>query len=569
MTHEEGGDQLHIELELTIAGTKHTVPSGNVKICEIHLASWGFEGYVEFVLMDDDAAGGQGLKDELLEDFLKPDLVELSLSITTLNDHVDQQGESEPLHLSGLVRAKTLREQTYQQVAEDKVLSRYYGVHFTDDASLLWKQHYPCVLYAETSQKPTRKLQEVLDAHKADRLELTYNWPELDKERPLIFLSLTPEDGASFYDFVMWFVATRGGVFRYDYANESYEFAGAKDESGEPVPLFFEHTTKDPRILLPEQPRYAASVLNSYTENALNQEAHRPQKPIDGIRQDVLLCTQINDEFTSRKTLEKNRLIERKFEKEINFHHFPKRSFTPGALVEFTGWPDTLLALQSTDANPMRVVSVELRAQAIDMRADADQGRDEASYHFSMRVLLEHKGEKFVRLPAFRTPRYPLYAEGKIVSEVGDQPDETYQAYTDDATSIDHYKVEIALWDKPDPQDSQEKQKVIVPYNPNLFPGHFYFPAYKGERVLVAFDFDQAWLKRFLDWRAGARLPAESQGNHLLLGKTTTSSTSMKHTYENDKPVFTVLRTNEKDNQMLQIKEGSLLILVKEDPSDG
>jgi hypothetical protein len=120
------------------------------------------------------------------------------------------------------------------------------------------------------------------------------------------------------------------------------------------------------------------------------------------------------------------------------------------------------------------------------------------------------------------------------------------------------YKVKIPLF---------ADQVIPAPFNPNLLPGHFYFPAYKGERVLVALDLKRAWIKRFLDWRTGARLPQDGQGVHLLVGKTPESGTSIKHFYTDDKPVFLMQRTNDKDTQKLQLDEGTLLIVVKEEQS--
>ena len=108
-------------------------------------------------------------------------------------------------------------------------------------------------------------------------------------------------------------------------------------------------------------------------------------------------------------------------------------------------------------------------------------------------------------------------------------------------------------------------QIITVPFEPNLLPGHFYFPAFKGERVLVALGLEHFTLERFLDWRADARLPADAQGVHLLVGKTPESNTSMKHYYEEGNPLFLLKRTHEKDTITLKLREGGLLLEVKEE----
>ena len=95
-----------------------------------------------------------------------------------------------------------------------------------------------------------------------------------------------------------------------------------------------------------------------------------------------------------------------------------------------------------------------------------------------------------------------------------------------------------------------------------------FFPAYKGERVLLALTWRKAWIESFLDWRPDVRIPADSQGNHMLLGKNPTSRTSLINYYENQsslQPIFEIARTHNNDLQTIRISEGNLRIEVKED----
>ena len=71
--------------------------------------------------------------------------------------------------------------------------------------------------------------------------------------------------------------------------------------------------------------------------------------------------------------------------------------------------------------------------------------------------------------------------------------------------------------------------------------------------------------ERFLEWRPEARLPMEGQGDQLLLGKSTKSFTSVEHRYEEEKPVFHILRTNDKDTAIIKISEGALMLRVKQE----
>ena len=85
----------------------------------------------------------------------------------------------------------------------------------------------------------------------------------------------------------------------------------------------------------------------------------------------------------------------------------------------------------------------------------------------------------------------------------------------------------------------------------------------KHARVLVALDFDRASVVEFLDWRPGARLPLESQGNHILLGKQKDDETSIRHVYEDAKPLLSIQRKKAEDVQLIKVSEGTIFIETK------
>ena len=179
-------------------------------------------------------------------------------------------------------------------------------------------------------------------------------------------------------------------------------------------------------------------------------------------------------------------------------------------------------------------------------------------YNIEMTSQLELKAEKYVSLPPFEYPVFPMLVEGKVLSEQGETAAETYQIYPDQQTSTDYYKVEIPLF---------ANQKVIVPFEPIFFSGHFYYPLYKRERVLIALHFRSARIIGMLDWRPGARLPMEQQGNHILMGKTAQSKTSISHIYINEKPELNLKRTSANDTQIFRVTEGGMILEVKEVPA--
>ena len=74
--------------------------------------------------------------------------------------------------------------------------------------------------------------------------------------------------------------------------------------------------------------------------------------------------------------------------------------------------------------------------------------------------------------------------------------------------------------------------------------------------MLVALDFQRAWIKRFLDWRTGARMPQDGQGVQLLVGKTPENGTALSTSTRTTSPCSCMQRTNDKDTQKIEINEG-------------
>jgi len=118
------------------------------------------------------------------------------------------------------------------------------------------------------------------------------------------------------------------------------------------------------------------------------------------------------------------------------------------------------------------------------------------------------------------------------------------------------YKVRVPLW---------EEKVVVVDFQPDLASGAFYFPAVKDQRVLLLFDFDRARIHRFLDWRPGAKVPLDGQGNRLVLGLGETDRTTLTHDYVDDLPVFTLRREKDTDTATLLVEEGRMVLRVEEE----
>ena len=534
-------DAIEMKLSLTVDKRVFTIPGGHVKNLKLDLQPYGFTCQLSFV-----RSGLEERPDDLYPIFIKHDLMKVRL---TLEPRWEEQ-KVEPLLLQGLVTQKDILEEYVPskiRVKSDPVFYRHYQIVFADSASVLWRQYFPCDLLTKRSVK------DLLEVHRGRNVSLKYDWDILNNKHPITTLPLGVEgSGASFYDFVLWFVSKHDGVFSYDSSKDSYTLSSDKQDVGKPI-LPKKMDLEDLYIEFPETSRHNVKVLNSYSEKPQREDIEQDQA-VDGVRHEQLVRFPIPGDFKEYGSLEKEKLKTRHHEIRLIFRRFPLHNYRPGRLVKLEGggWSKKIYP----HGKVYRVRNLVLDARAVDSEITADHHMDFARYTIDMSSRLELRSETWVSLPSITQPVFPIYVEGKVVSEQGGSEAETYQIYQDKKSSLDQYRVTIPLWNK---------QQVVVPFEPNFFTGHFYFPDYKNARVLVALDFHAGRIERFLDWRAGARLPMDSQGNHMLLGKSAKSRTSLRHVYVDDKPVLEIKRTSGKDTEMIKIVEGNLILETKEE----
>jgi hypothetical protein len=539
-------ERLSIKLSVTLGGTSHTIPGGNVRALKLVMTSYGVEGEVSFLVQDDEVRGGK-YADKILADFQKPDLAEVEIAVQPSFWDTSLAKTVPAIASRGLVLEKSVTERAYERVfGEPAVLFRVYTLRFVDPARALWAQHFPCNLLTQKAFK------DALEAYKGANITASYDWDTITAERPLIFFHLDPARGASFYDLVLWFVRKNNGVVTFDHAAGTYAFTGAKAADGEAAVLA--RTEVEAVVsVFPALPRWQPRVLNAYAESPKTEVVENAAAAA-GITRDVLLRASIEKDVEDRVSLEKARPLAPGRELEITFRTLPTVAVAPGSLLDVStkgGFSRDSIAA----SEPFRVYRLELSAQSSEEDAERDYGDAATEFEASLVARLEQKSEKTVRLPAFLEPHFPGFLEGKVVSEVGEESDITYQIYQDESTSADQYKVQVPLF---------ADQIIAVPFDPYQGSGTFYLPAYKGARVLLELEFDRAHIARLLDWRAGARVPMDGQGEHLFLGKSDTSNTSILHDYEDKKPVLQIKRTNDKDTAILRIEEGRLTLQVKE-----
>lgn len=536
-------DALEIKLQLKTGGKKFDIPGGNVKKLAIDLHQYGFQCELTF------RVSAEEQPDKMFPLFTKQGLIDVTLQ---LSPHFKPEKEIDPLILSGLVTHKSiLTERTIENVnlTGNPILYRHYRIVFADPAQVLWRQHLPCDLLTD------KTIKDLIEAHKGQKVSLKYDWNILDTLFAVNTLPLgTEKNEAGFYDFVIWFIVSNDGVFSYDCQKGVYTISKNKNSDGRTLSLN-KLDIEGLRIEFPETIRYNATVLNAYTENP-ERKTITQDESVAGVEQHSLGRFPISSDFEKVKSLTKQKLKTRGHEIRLNFRRFPLIAYHPGCFIKVEGglWSDKIFP----HGKVYRVRDISIEAQAVKGEITADHNMAYARYNIDMNAQLELKTESWVSLPSFKSPAFPIYVEGKIVSEQGKEDEETYQIYQHPQNLLDQYRVAIPLWDN---------QQIVVPYEPLFSPGHFYFPAYKGARVIVALDFHSGRIERFLDWRSGSRLPMDSEGNHLLLGKTAASNTSINHVYVDNKPVLNIERTSDADTELIKMEEGSLILQTKEKES--
>jgi hypothetical protein len=533
-------EALQLNLDLAIEDDLFRIPGGSIKNCQVHLYSYGFDGKADFWISSDIS------KDKLFSRFTRPDQIEARLSIQGVYNL--PLPRPEPLVVKGPVTWKSVREVDFEEVKGHPVLFRHYAIHFQDPARVLWSQHFPTALNVNA------KMEDVIKAQVVEDISLTMDWDALEKQRPMICLGQgAAGNAASFYDFLMWYVTSENGVFTYDSHEQTYSLSGKKNAQGPKVSLLPQEV-EEVLVHLPETCRHSVKVLNAYSETPRSEDITQDQA-VSGTRRDVLLRTSIASQFDGRRSLEAHRLKNREHEIELVLKEFPAKTFRTGSVVTLDKRTWSKHVFPHT--KKYRVYEIHLNARAKTQAPVQELDTEFAAYNAEMTARLELEDHPRAYLPAFETPHYPIHVEGKIVSEFGKETDKTYQIYSDSQTSQDFYTVHVPLWN----------QEIKILFEPYFLTGHFYFPAFKHSRVLLALYFDRAEIDRFLAWGAGARLPMDTQGNHILLGKNEESQTSIQHVYRDDKPVFSIQRILGADSELIELKEGTLILETKEDES--
>ncbi|MEQ8161890.1 MAG: hypothetical protein ABRQ34_00045 [Smithellaceae bacterium] len=535
-------DLLELQLQLNIDNQDYKIPGANIKSFDAAIYPFGFSASLSFWVSAEVSA------DKMFPNFTKPGQIKVSLKMEA---SIKPKGSPpEPLCLQGIATSKAvLQELTVEttRIKGNPVLYRLYRLDFKDAASVLWTHHYPFALAVDASVK------DLIDAAKTDGVNLKYDWKILEDKYPVNTLSCgTLDKPVSFYDFIIWYASRYNGAFIYDAKKNQYTMAQQKIQDGKLVSISGLEIASY-SIEFPEVGLSNIRAYNVVAEGFAKKEGKR-ENAARGIWRDILVREPVAADFDKLYDLAENKSKDKDHSVYLQHKRFPLITFRPDIFLEMEGglWSDKIFL----KGKKYRICDILIKGNAVDAGPDADHNMDHTTYHVEMTSRLELKDDPVPNLPSFENPVYPVAVEGLIVSDQGKNEEETYQIYQNDRTKRDYLKVKLP---------ALENKIVIVPFEPMFDTGHFYFTPYKNEKVLVELYFHDARIARFLDWRPEARLPMDTQGNHILMGKGRDSKTSVDHIYADDKPKLSITRKSKKDTEIIQLAEGTIILQTKEE----
>ena len=520
-------------LTLTIKGTPHKVPGGNIKHCEITLQEHGFQGEIEFWL------SGEVSDDKLLKDFTGDSPIQLELS---LQQHTFSEAKpGEPITLKGMVGERWVLEAQYLEVQGSPVLYRRYRCQFCDPAQFIWQQHFPSELYVD------KTLKQVIQAQVLKPISLKLDWAHLDETQPMICIGLGAIE-VSFYRFLRNYLAQYGGYLLYDYQKHEYQIVSAKPKPEATVKLAPEQI-EEVQMGYSSPDLKSINLLNAHAGLAAT-ESVTENKNLPGVKQDRLIITPLKQVVKQHKQRETQYGEARKPALQVALAKWPLQPITPGVEIQLKHplYNSDALSVQKGQRTHTSVISLH----AMPPEPQQDLHMDFTQYQCRYQHWAESLEEK--HWPRIKSCLQPFLVQGEIVSEPGEDTDKTYQYQENDETKQRFYRIKINLWDL----------EIKVLFQPDFLPAHFYFPLYKGTVVELQMQLFEARITRVLDWGARVFLEQDTQGNHLILGKNDKDETAIRYVYEDNLPVFSIKRIKEKDTELLQFEDGKIIFRTQE-----
>lgn len=532
------GRSLAYKIELSVEGNSVEIFAGNITVVDVDFNLFGFNGRAHFTSYGDDAL------DELMN-AEKPIKFEIECALLE-----KVEGLPTPLwKLSGYITEKHVKKALNNEQGEP---TNHYLVLFADPARAIWEHHFPVDIYVDKTMK------DVIDAHVTPDMSVKYDWDVLEKEHPVVAFALTSgssapgEGGASFYDFLIWYLHREGGMLLFDYSDGSYTICGEKPKAKDKAAEVFEPLVESPILHAPRLPRFGREVL----EHACDKLQVSPEKlfdPFQKVTEDLFKeehyrefpeQVQIGTKAEPSENLGILEVCLVGLSSEFHLNHM-----LPGALCQFFGdnkqkgsWSEGA----DIKGKTFRIRTFELRSlKQADFCTSGQEGQVGQPYALQLRLCLEDQEEKQIDLPPFRSPRFPFYMQGEVFSDVGTKEQSTFDI--DERVPEGQFLVKIPR--------VEDDGKVVVPFTPTIVSGQYYFPLCKGEKVLLAMYFQTAQFCRVLDWQPLTRLPSGVQGNQLVFAsKGSEYYTWMRHEFEGGSDSVYTIEQSSSDKQKRKIE---------------
>jgi hypothetical protein len=541
-------ESLAFTLDISIDGNTFSIPGANIKECDLEAFSYGFCCTLGFYLPIDQR------EDTLIDSFTTENLIEIELGISAVHNLPDPAPDA--LKVKGLVTERTLTEQAYRQVSGAPVLYRYYQINVRDPAQVLWQQHYPSELYVDDC------MSSVINAQVFSPISLTIDFEPAEQVFPIICLPLGNTEkchpgetgmtnSASFYDFLLDYTQRNNGFFYYDYQSHTYGLSADEPEL-QTGTAFLPYEIDHIKTYWPAVKRSVTNVLNGAAQNSSQSPVANTQA-VEGIKHDIMLRQSIDSRFNARKNLESNQVLKTGEQLCVEFSQWPQQTFWPS--YAFSTHPEVHGSHFSYAKKSYRAHSFFISTKTLDSAPEKDVDLTFTQYNMRYQVHAHLADSPQPVLPEFQVPRYPLYVEGLIVSEQGEDDEKTFDTPSNDDTGQFEYKVYVPLWDL----------TIKVMLEPDFLNSHFYFPFYRDTKLLLSVDLHRAHIAKVLSWGEGVQLPMATQGNHILFGKNSEDQTSLSHAYEDGKPVLAIKRNKENDTELVRLEEGSIILQTCEE----
>jgi hypothetical protein len=545
--------ELNLKASLTLEsdGKEAKLFSGNIERINLQLHSYGHLCSLKFFAFEND---------DIDQMMTGQKIIKVTL---TLNPTSALEGTEPLLEVKGILTHKCFKR-VPSHMGQEEVPHRAYEIHFLDNAQATWREHHPTNIYVDESMK------DVIEKHVNPEVTLKYEWDPIETKKPITAFSLEHKhwlpshEQTNFYSFLTWYLNQENGILSYDHKKHDYTITGKKKEpEGDPLKVP-EWCVNPPICIFPEAPRFNHKTIK-HTSHTLDSEDKENPHAFKSVRRETIdhknyrvYPDQASEKIQSSLVSEKNE-IDVEFlnlEKEIQLN-----KLTPGSYLSFFGIGEGNWSRDACfkDKN-FRVRNLYFEATSLGVAENIL--KDVQVFRLYVRAKLEEEDETFVERPNFIPPVYPFYIQGKIFSDVGDEPQKTHKIHETEEAPQGQYSVLVPL--------AGADKKVVAPFVP-AYSSQFYFPLCKDAEVMLSMHFRTANIDRPIGWESLVRLAAGIQGNQIVFASNGQHKyTLMRHEYVDGKdPVFTIQHsTSENEKETIQIKDKEKEIFLNIDNKD-